>query len=112
MTTPEKAKGSQWERDVAAYFRERGFKVDRRYGAGVHQDKGDLVGLPWFVLECKNTKQINLSKFVDEAKLEAHNADEPFGVAVIKRRQRNVKDAYVVMTLEFSSRRTGAPDAA
>ena len=100
MTTPEKAKGSQWERDVAAYFQSRGYNVERRYGAGLREDKGDLIGLPKFALECKNAKQIKLSEFLDEAVLEAKHAKVPYGAAVIKRRQKNVKEDYVVMTLE------------
>jgi len=100
MTTPEKAKGSQWERDVAAYFQTRGYNVERRYGAGLREDKGDLIGLPEFALECKNTKKIDLAQFIDEAVLEAKHAKVRFGAAIIKRRQKNVKEAYVVMTLE------------
>lgn len=101
MTTPQKAKGSQWERDVAKYFNERGYpQVERRYGAGAIEDKGDINGLPEFALECKNVGKITLSSIVEEALIEARNAKKPFGISVIKRRQKSAKDAYVVMTLE------------
>lgn len=101
MTSPQKAKGSQWERDVAAYLRDNGFpEADRRYGAGVQQDKGDIVGVPGFALECKNQANINISQFLDEALIEAQHARAKFGAAIIKRRRRNTKDAYVVMSLE------------
>ena len=101
MTNANKNKGSQWERDVAAYLREHGFPMaDRRYGAGVQYDKGDLVGVPDFALECKNQRTIDLAGFLDEAIVEAKHARARFGAAIIKRRQRSAKDAYVVMSLE------------
>lgn len=101
MTTPQKAKGSQWERDIAKYFNERGYpEVERRYGAGATLDKGDINGVKDTVVEAKNVAKITLSTIVDEALLEQKNAKKRFGVSIIKRRNKNVKEAYVVMTLE------------
>lgn len=100
MTTPEKAKGSQFERDVVAYLVGAGYPAERRYGAGQQQDKGDIRGVPHFALECKNLKSITLSSIMDETEVERRHAKERFGAAVIKRRGKNVSQAYVVMTLE------------
>jgi len=101
MTTPQKAKGSQWERDVAKYFNERGYlEVERRYGAGNTLDKGDINGVKDTVVEAKNWAKISLATIMDETLVEQKNAKKRFGIAVIKRRNKNVKDAYVVMTLE------------
>ena len=101
MTNPNKAKGSKWELDVAKYFNERGFAdVERRYGAGATLDKGDINGVKDTVVEAKNWAKISLSTIVDEALVEQKNAKKRFGISVIKRRNRNVKEAYVVMTLE------------
>lgn len=101
MTSANKAKGSSFERAVADYLIANGFpEADRRYGAGSQFDKGDIVGVPKFVLECKNQAKINLAGFIEEALVEAKNANKPYGAAVIKRRGKNVKDSYVVMTLE------------
>lgn len=101
MTTPQKTKGSQWERDVAKYFNDRGYnEVERRYGAGATLDKGDINGVKDTVVECKNLAKITLSSIVEEALTEQKNAKKRFGISVIKRRNKNVKDAYVVMTLE------------
>jgi len=101
MTTPQKAKGSQWERDVAKYFNERGYlEVERRYGAGNTLDKGDINGVKDTVVEAKNWSKISLATIMDETLVEQKNAKKRFGIAVIKRRNKNVKDAYVVMTLE------------
>jgi Holliday junction resolvase len=103
VTTPQKAKGSQFERDVAKYFTERGFKnVERRYGAGATLDKGDINGLQHLgvIIECKNLKTITLASIVDEAVAEARNASLPYGVSVIKRRGKGAAHSYVVMELE------------
>jgi len=100
MTTPEKARGSQWERDVAKYFQSRGFDVERRYGAGMQYDKGDLRGLTGWTLECKNLKSITLSSIMDETATEMANANTPFGAAIIKRRRKSTSEAYVVMSLD------------
>lgn len=101
MTNPNKAKGSKWELDVAKYFNERGFpEVERRYGAGATLDKGDINGVKDTVVEAKNWAKISLSTIMDEALVEQKNAKKKFGISVIKRRNRNVKEAYVVMTLE------------
>lgn len=101
MTTPEKAKGSQWERDVAKYFVERGHEAaERRYGAGNTMDKGDINGLVKIVIECKNVKSITLSTIVAETIREQENAKADYGIAVIKRRNKGAAQAYAVMTLE------------
>ena len=101
MTTRAKQIGSQWERDIAKYFNDRGYpEVERRYGAGATLDKGDINGVVDTVVEAKNLAKITLASIVDEALSEQQNAKKRFGISVIKRRNKNVKDAYVVMTLE------------
>lgn len=100
MTSPQKRKGSAYEREVAAFLRDNGFpEADRRYGAGVQYDKGDLVGVPGVTIECKNQVKIDLAGFLDEALVEAVNARTKYGVAVIKRRRRSTGDSYVVLSL-------------
>ena len=101
MTSKAKQIGSQWERDIAKYFNERGYpQVERRYGAGATLDKGDINGLPDTCIEAKNVGKITLASIMDEALVEQKNAKKKFGIGIIKRRNKNVKDAYVVMTLE------------
>jgi Holliday junction resolvase len=100
MTNPQKIKGSAWERAVADWLSENGFPMaDRRYGAGHTQDKGDIIGVPNFALECKDHATINLAQFLDEAIIEAVHAKARFGAAIIKRRRKPVDQAYVVMSL-------------
>ena len=50
-------------------------------------------------LEAKNHKSIDLAGFVDQAETEAKNAGAKWFSAIVKRRNRGVKDSYVVMPL-------------
>jgi len=102
VTTPEKAKGSQWERDVAKVFNDMGYpNVERRYGAGNTVDKGDLNGFAHaIIIECKNLKTITLSTIMDETAKERENAKAELGIAVIKRRNKPARLGYAVITLE------------
>lgn len=100
MSHPNKARGTRWESAVRDYLRDRGLPAFRKVQEGA-RDVGDLGvwGLP-FVLEAKDHASIDLAGFVDQANREAHNAREPYGVAVVKRRGKGVHQGYVVMDLE------------
>jgi len=105
MTNPQKAKGSQYERDVVQYLKETGHRwVERAYGAGRQDDRGDITGLPGWVLECKNQKALDFAGWMGEAERERANADAEYAVVVAKRRLKPTSASYVVMTLEQFSR--------
>jgi hypothetical protein len=105
VTTPQKAKGSQFERDVAKYLAENGHPyAERRYGAGNTQDKGDINGLPGLVIECKNHGTLKFSEWLKEAEVEKGHAKADYGIVVAKRRGKSASEAYVVMTLADFSR--------
>ena len=67
MTNPAKRKGSTFELDVVKFMREQGFPAERAYGAGRPDDRGDIVGVPGFVVECKNHARLELAVWCDEA---------------------------------------------
>ena len=94
MSNPAKRKGSAWELAVARYM-----GAERQYGAGRHDDVGDINGVPEWALECKDAKTFNLPGWVDEAIVEAANAHKPYGAVVIKRPRHAVSDGYVLMPL-------------
>jgi hypothetical protein len=92
-------KGPRWERLVADLFQAEGFLwADRKTKRG-RRDQGDVTGIEDWTLECKDEQTIRLAAGVDEAALEAANAGTPWFAAIIKRRRKNVRDAYVVMPL-------------
>ena len=103
MANPSKRKGTAFEVLVRDYLAEHtGLDVRRMPPAG-SKDVGDLKlvdgdGDLW-VLECKATQALYVAGAVDEAHTEARNAGTCWGAAVIKRRNRNVAEAYVVVPL-------------
>jgi len=109
-----KARGSQFERDVVGYLRDHGHRyVERAYGAGRNDDRGDRDGLPGYVVEVKCHRAIDLAGFVDEAVREAgHAGGAIVPVVIAKRRGRCTEDAYVVMRLSDWARLVGEMDSA
>lgn len=110
MSAANKAKGSRFESEVCDALQSRGVRAKRLPRTGA-KDIGDaafpLTNGGSVVLEIKNRKSINLSGYIEEALVESANyenkypAEYPaFGAAVVKRRQKNVLDSYVVMPLD------------
>lgn len=94
MSHPSKVKGTRWESEVAAYL------GTRRLGS-IHgnKDQGDLDD-DLFVIECKDEQRITLAQYMEELEAELMNDDlKDWAVAIVKRRRKNVKDAYAVMPL-------------
>jgi hypothetical protein len=86
-------------------LQEHGFSgAERAYGAGRPQDIGDITGVPGITVECKAVRSIDLARFVDEAQRERLNAHQPYGVAIVKRRNKPISAAYVVMDLATFTR--------
>lgn len=73
MTTPQKTKGSSFEREIVTYLRENGFPYAERGVAGATDDIGDIIGTPGVVWECKNHKRMDLAGWVDELAVEIGN---------------------------------------
>jgi hypothetical protein len=93
-------KGSAFARDVCDYLRDRlGLPVERRVDGGT-KDRGDVAGIPRWVLELKNCRQMDLAGWMAEAEKEAANDGAKFYAVVHKRRMKGVAQAYVTMPLE------------
>ncbi len=64
---PEIDSGSQYERDVVKWLVSMGYPcAERAYGAGRHDDVGDIDGIDGVVIECKNEKRINIPGYLKE----------------------------------------------
>ena len=101
-SSPSKRKGTAWESAVRDYLNNQGFEVERRALHG-SADKGDLLGIRDWVLECKATRQIDLAGSIDEARAEAKNARAVHYAVITKRRNHSVGRAYVTLELaEFA----------
>jgi hypothetical protein len=106
VVNKSKQLGTSFESAVVNYLVEHGFPFARRLTQSGSKDKGDIYlgDAPpggQVTVEAKNCAKINLAGFVDEAVVETENAGNDFGVAIIKRRGKNVRDAYVVTPLHL-----------
>lgn len=69
-----RAKGTAAESAVVAYLQANGFSyAERRALAGIN-DKGDISGVPGWVIEVKNCSQASVGAWLIEASIEATNA--------------------------------------
>ncbi len=100
VTSPNAAKGKAFEREVRRYLEDVFGRLVRQPHQEGFKDVGDLHLAP-FVLQAKNYADVAtaLNIGVAGAELQASHAGEPYGVAVIKKRNANVAAARVAMTL-------------
>jgi Holliday junction resolvase len=104
-----KAKGARWQSELRNGLRNQGFDVERLVLTG-KEDEGDLVvratGTERVVIEAKDAT-MDVGTFCREAMTEADNyakhrdldRTDVKGVAVVKRRGKNWREAYVITTL-------------
>lgn len=74
------------------------YNISRKAQTGA-RDVGDIWAFP-FVVEAKDEAKHDIPGYIRQANKEAGHAKFPYGVAVIKKRNANIKDAYVTMDLE------------
>lgn len=109
MSTANKRKGSQWERDVEDHLNTQGLKARRLPRAG-SKDIGDVcvVGANFdIVIETKNVKDAwsQMKGFLREADVESCNYDLKYDrntipVVMTKTRQSGTGEGRVVMTID------------
>ena len=97
---PSKTKGTAFESAVVAHLKSSGFPYAERRALAGSADKGDIAGVPGVMLEAKNCKQLSLSAWMDEVRVQKKNAGAQVGVAVVKRRNHQTGRAYVVMEFD------------
>ena len=86
--TASKQKGTAAETAVVAYLRNEfphNKHIERRALTGA-LDKGDIAGFPGVVIEVKNHARMTLAEWVNEATIEAGNANALIGVVWHKRK--------------------------
>jgi hypothetical protein len=94
-----KSKGTAWETALCRFLAESGFPhVERRALAGT-SDRGDIAGIPGWVIEAKNCRKVELAAWVDEAALEQANDGAEFSAVWHHRVGKAAPEAgYVTMT--------------
>jgi hypothetical protein len=94
-----KAKGTAWESAICRFLVAEGFPHVERRALNGTQDRGDIAGIPGWVLEAKNCQATSLAAWVDEAALEQANDGAEFSAVWHHRRGRALPaDGYVTMT--------------
>jgi len=96
MANASKRKGDAWEVACVKALKEAGFSQVSRLRQNGRKDVGDLGGLEWFGLECKDDNSLSAVKMVEQADREAVHAMKPFGV-VLRKSPRRPADEMVVM---------------
>lgn len=97
MANRSKRLGTTWENAVVDYLRAHGFPhAERRAQAGT-LDRGDINAAPGLVIECKNTRRVELALWLEEVRAEVANARADIGVVWSKRRGKaSAANGYVI----------------
>ena len=107
MTGSSKRKGNAAEREAAHLIAaELGYDVKRRYNIGTHEDIGDLIGVPQFVIQVANWADVDAAARQKPlgAEQQRVNAGEPFASTFVRFPRvvgNDLADAWrVVLTVE------------
>lgn len=94
-----KQKGTRWESAIVGYLTEHGFSHAERRALTGSQDRGDIAGVPGWVLEAKNCSATSLGVWVDEALAEQANDGADYAAVWHHRRGKSSPaDGFVTMT--------------
>lgn len=96
-----KRRGTAFETAVVTYLREQGFPFAERRALQGTKDRGDVAGIPGWVLECKSEVSVRLALYMNELQAELANDGARWGAAVVKRRGKGIAEAYAVMPLRL-----------
>lgn len=78
-----KQKGTLAETAVATYLQSIWPQVERRTTQGSN-DRGDIAGVPFSVVEVKNQRSYKIAEWLRETETERQNAQSDLGLLVIK----------------------------
>lgn len=94
LTSPSKAKGSAFEREIVQYLRTNGWTGAERTRAGWQDDRGDIDGVIGVTFECKSRRSMELAEWIDELVVEMRNGGNHVGAVVHKRRGVTTPGSY------------------
>ena len=88
-------KGASFERQMANYFREKGYDTHRgiQYRSG--QEEADVVGLRGVHLELKRVKNLNLQKAMEQSIRDSKDGEKPVVIS-----KKNRQPILVTMLLD------------
>lgn len=94
-----KAKGTYFETRVRKYLEDGGLEV-KRLAIGGMNDEGDLSFLD-VAAECKNVTNLAIPNWVRQAEKEQKNAKKKWWSLIVNRKNHELGQAYVVISLEY-----------
>jgi hypothetical protein len=102
MANPSKAKGTAWESKIVAALQRAGWPYAERRTLSGAQDKGDIAGIPGWVIEAKNCRELKFGPWLTECHREAFNVGPQVEGAVWAKRRGfpEAEDGFVVMNGE------------
>jgi hypothetical protein len=93
-----KIAGTRFERAVCEFLEPWFPHVERQCLRGA-ADRGDILGVPGWVLELKAERALDATTALKEAQVAARHAGAHWCAAILKRRSKPIGEALVVMTL-------------
>jgi|ERR1039458_689922 hypothetical protein len=97
MVNKPKIKGTQFEVDCRDYLRQW-WNVERLPTEGKN-DRGDLVGVPGFTIECKAVQRLAVPQWLRELDTEKKNAGTDGGFVIVKYPRHSVDVSWTAMRL-------------
>lgn len=94
MGKTEREKGKRFERQIANFFKDYGYKTRRgQQYTGIHGD-ADVIGLPYIHIECKAVERLNIEEAMQQSRRDAREGEKPVVI-----HKRNGKPVLVTMDL-------------
>lgn len=94
-----RGKGTAWETAICRFLAAEGFPHVERRALNGTQDRGDIAGIPGWVLEAKNCVRTELAAWADEAAIEQANDGAAFSAVWHHRRGKaSPSDGFVTMS--------------
>ncbi len=102
MVNRPRIKGTAWESKIVAALVRAGWPYAERRALNGSVDKGDVAGIPGWVIEAKDCRKLEFGPWLREAHQEAFNVGhDARGVVWAKRRgYPEAEDGFVVMSGE------------
>ncbi|SRR6266536_4623202 len=93
--------GPRFEQAVADFLAEHGFPYAERRVKNGRKDRGDIAGVIGWTLETKALKEMDLAGMMNEARDESANDGTSQYAGILKRRNKPIGEAYVVLPLHL-----------
>lgn len=101
MSNSNKARGTAFERAVRRFLLDHHIDAYKPAEQGL-EDSGDIHGVTPFVVQAKDWHHVTsaINAGLAGAAKQKQVAGELYGAAIVARRDRPVREAYVVLTME------------